>query len=703
MRPVSLRRRLAAALALAVLIPLLTLVTATLVQYQEVRKQTAERLRDSTFAISTALENEISRAQIALESAALAISRGDRDELAGEALGHLLYVASRINADTVLLDDAGRLLGHSISTSTGIAAKISADAPSFWGFRETLRKGRANYAYIGRKSGGPLVAIVVPIPEPRSQVKVMRVLISLLALEPLFNAVSADYLQTDATLRLLDAKNEELVRIGPMAAEYAVSAQSVMNGTGWRIEESLPEAALFTRADIFALIGILTGIFVSIFYFFAARMHFRHLDAFFAELADNITRLRDGKPSTTSTGALAGAPEAEAILEKFRAMADSLARSREEITRINAGLEARVKERTAESRRKSAGLSAVFLSMTEGFLLFSPTRGVLFTNSRFQDFLSSLPRDSAAAEFARPGIESRYLRIPGILQEAFSRLNEDILVKPGEAEGRVYLLRAFSVDLPEGDGPGGTAVIVRDVTREHEVQALKDDVIGLASHELNNPVASICLGLETLTRRGDKLTPEMRSRLCETLHGEARRLQMLIRDWLDISMLNNGTLAYHRAEIDLTEVIRSTCELWHDSHPKVVLETRLPAEKVMADADADRIRQVFLNLLENGLRYNDKPEVRLKVVMAVKDGSAAISFSDNGIGITPAESEHIFERFWRGERASRRSPSGSGLGLSICRTIMRAHGGEITAEAGEPGAGTTLRVTMSIIGVIPPA
>lgn len=126
MRPVSLRRRLAAALALAVLIPLLTLVTATLVQYQEVRKQTAERLRDSTFAISTALENEISRAQIALESAALAISRGDRDELAGEALGHLLYVASRINADTVLLDDAGRLLGHSISTSTGIAAKISA-------------------------------------------------------------------------------------------------------------------------------------------------------------------------------------------------------------------------------------------------------------------------------------------------------------------------------------------------------------------------------------------------------------------------------------------------------------------------------------------------------------------------------------------------------------------------------------------------
>ena len=99
-------------------------------------------------------------------------------------------------------------------------------------------------------------------------------------------------------------------------------------------------------------------------------MHFRHLDAFFAELADNITRLRDGKPSTTSTGALAGAPEAEAILEKFRAMADSLARSREEITRINAGLEARVKERTAESRRKSAGLSAVFLSMTEGFLLF---------------------------------------------------------------------------------------------------------------------------------------------------------------------------------------------------------------------------------------------------------------------------------------------------------------------------------------------
>lgn len=261
MRPVSLRRRLAAALALAVLIPLLTLVTATLVQYQEVRKQTAERLRDSTFAISTALENEISRAQIALESAALAISRGDRDELAGEALGHLLYVASRINADTVLLDDAGRLLGHSISTSTGIAAKISADAPSFWGFRETLRKGRANYAYIGRKSGGPLVAIVVPIPEPRSQVKVMRVLISLLALEPLFNAVSADYLQTDATLRLLDAKNEELVRIGPMAAEYAVSAQSVMNGTGWRIEESLPEAALFTRADIFALIGILTGIF----------------------------------------------------------------------------------------------------------------------------------------------------------------------------------------------------------------------------------------------------------------------------------------------------------------------------------------------------------------------------------------------------------------------------------------------------------
>lgn len=108
----------------------------------------------------------------------------------------------------------------------------------------------------------------------------------------------------------------------------------------------------------------------------------------------------------------------------------------------------------------------------------------------------------------------------------------------------------------------GLAVLVRDITNEYEVSRLKDDVIGLVAHELNNPVATIRIGLETLIKRSSQLSPALRLQITENMASDALRLQNLITEWLNISRLNSGVLSCKMERLDVVGLISQQIDEW---------------------------------------------------------------------------------------------------------------------------------------------
>ena len=345
--------------------------------------------------------------------------------------------------------------------------------------------------------------------------------------------------------------------------------------------------------------------------------------------------------------------------------------------------------RTAEQH---AALSSVLGAMLEGFALTLDGESYLYSNENFRKY-TSFPevRDEVLV------LRKRFFDAAqsGTIQDQ----TEPIQVHTQQEEmKKVFAVRFFAVDLPRSSTEKQTAMalLVSDITREYEIGQLKDDVVALASHELNNPVTSIRLGLETLVKRGDRISADLQKQLLTSLFEQSERLHCLIHDWLDLSMLNNGVLTCHIEKNELVSTVSHTVADWQRRNG-ILVDFVCPVNSVNVMMDPQRLAQVINNLLDNAKRYNDKDKPDIKVEMSTKGDEIHIDVSDNGIGVALGETKQIFEHFYRGDDAKRCCPNGSGLGLSICRAIMNEHQGTLKLLQSTPGEGTTFRVTLPIL------
>jgi two-component system, OmpR family, sensor kinase len=212
-----------------------------------------------------------------------------------------------------------------------------------------------------------------------------------------------------------------------------------------------------------------------------------------------------------------------------------------------------------------------------------------------------------------------------------------------------------------------------------------------ASHELRTPLTIVISQAELALRR-ERSTEDYREALATILRA-ARRMQAVVEGLLTLARADVGQLKLKRASVDLRRVIEETAALLTDSARERGVTIKLDVESHWLPVDEDRLREVLLNLLSNAVRYNHeggRVEVRLT---AQPSGAILLEVSDTGIGIAPDDQPHIFERFYRVDRARSREQGGSGLGLAISKWVVEAHGGTIGFES-EPGVGTTFRVTL---------
>jgi len=209
------------------------------------------------------------------------------------------------------------------------------------------------------------------------------------------------------------------------------------------------------------------------------------------------------------------------------------------------------------------------------------------------------------------------------------------------------------------------------------------------SHELRTPLAVLSGELEALE---DGVRPLTRQSLA-SLRSEVSALGKLVNDLNQLALADSGALAYRKETLDVVPLVAQALE----SHRERLAERALSVETAWNGSarvfgDADRLRQMFRNLLENSTRYTD-PGGRVRVA-ARRDGErVVVEFEDSAPGVPDEALPQLFERFYRVEESRSRSNGGSGLGLAICRSIAAAHGGDIAAA---PSALGGLRVSVSL-------
>lgn len=218
-------------------------------------------------------------------------------------------------------------------------------------------------------------------------------------------------------------------------------------------------------------------------------------------------------------------------------------------------------------------------------------------------------------------------------------------------------------------------------SRPDEAQTV--ELIATVSHEIRSPLTTIKGFTKTLLDRWDRLSDEMKQDMLRAINEDADRVTRLLTELLDISRIEAGKLTLHRRSVDIRELAEQSVEEFAERSEHHVV-TLAPGVGVVVHGDPDKMRQVLSNFVENALKYTR--DGTITVTCTSEDGWGRVAVADQGEGIPARRIDGLFQKFTRHEVPG--SPSGTGLGLYICKGLVEAHGGEIGAHSQE-GIGST--------------
>ena len=259
---------------------------------------------------------------------------------------------------------------------------------------------------------------------------------------------------------------------------------------------------------------------------------------------------------------------------------------------------------------------------------------------------------------------------------------------PLELDGHDLWLSFVAVQIADG-----VVFAFRNVTSERRLEDQKNDFVATISHELRTPMTAVYGAAVTLLRRDVQLNSDQREKLLEMIVTQAARLSQITEEVLLTSQLDRGELRVGREPVHVADVVQRTVETMRAQLPEsTTIEVEIPAEVGEASGDGDRLQQVLVNLLDNAVKYGgDRVEVRADRT----NGNIRIFVADTGPGISLADRERVFEKFYRADPQLSKAPSGTGLGLYISRELTERMGGRLDLSSGK-GGGATFVVELPI-------
>jgi len=220
--------------------------------------------------------------------------------------------------------------------------------------------------------------------------------------------------------------------------------------------------------------------------------------------------------------------------------------------------------------------------------------------------------------------------------------------------------------------------IGQDITRLKEVERLKSEFVSIVSHELRTPLTSIKGSLGLILGGATGNISEKSTELLELAQKNAAKLELLVNDILDFERLQSGRMQFEFKDCDLAQLIKETVRQCapYAENLGVTLQVEPLPENLIVNVDSDRIGQVLINILSNAVKFSPKDE-HVKIAAMVKDAHVRVEIADNGPGINDDFKDQVFDRFAQEDSSDTRSIEGSGLGLSISKSIIDQHEGEI--------------------------
>jgi two-component system phosphate regulon sensor histidine kinase PhoR len=250
-------------------------------------------------------------------------------------------------------------------------------------------------------------------------------------------------------------------------------------------------------------------------------------------------------------------------------------------------------------------------------------------------------------------------------------------------------LRAIAIPIAHS----GVLLLFQDLTELRNLQTTRRELIGNISHEFRTPLAAIKVMVETL-RDGAVDEKEAARDFLTRVDSEVDRLTQLVAELTELSRIETGKAELKKEPVDINRLVEEVIGQLNPQaeRQRLSISKEFAADLPVVPADKDRVRQVIANLVHNAIKFTPA-EGRITITTKTLEGSVVVDIADTGIGIPEEDLPHVFERFYKGDRA--RSGAGTGMGLAIAKHVVEAHGGNIWVES-EEGKGSTFGFSLPL-------
>jgi PAS domain S-box-containing protein len=361
------------------------------------------------------------------------------------------------------------------------------------------------------------------------------------------------------------------------------------------------------------------------------------------------------------------------------------------------GIAERARETLGSHRQGKGDLSAACDAMSQGLVLVDDKNRVSYANGAAAVFLRTKREDLVGADIAR------FLQVEPVLAsvrdivtgEGRRRTIHDIERKDDGGEGAAGVLR-FNVRPVRRDDAAAAMITIEDITQQKVAEEARHAFVAQATHELRTPLTNIRLYVETAIEDGEQ-DPQMRSKCLNVINGETRRLERIVGEMLSVAEIEAGSFKLRTEDVTISTVFE---ELEHDyaaqaADKQIELKFNLPPKYPLVKGDRDKILLALHNLVGNGLKYTPQGG-KVSVNVNTTGKNLIVEVQDSGIGISPEDAEKIFERFYRARDPRVGKITGTGLGLTIAREVVRLHGGDITVDS-QINQGSTFTMTIPVV------
>jgi PAS domain S-box-containing protein len=418
-------------------------------------------------------------------------------------------------------------------------------------------------------------------------------------------------------------------------------------------------------------------------------------------LTESARKLSKGDFSVSSDIKISSSDEVGVLGEAFVDMSKELRDSYQKLEEYSKTLEEKVVERTGELEKALNNtaqardrIDGIVKSVADGLIVTDIYNRVILMNRTAEDLLGvrlseviDRPIDFAIQD------ETLRDRVRSTLEKKTEGYAFDFEL-PSDDPKHPRIMRARTSVITDREGKQiGIVTIIHDVTHEREVDRMKTEFISTAAHELRTPLTSI-QGFSEIMLTRDDITDEEKKRFLSYINKQSVSLTMIVSDLLDIARIESGRgFTLNKIPFDINDTIVQVIPYFQENAPEHRFEVISPNGPIEVHADKQKIEQVLKNLIGNAVKYSPKGGL-IEITSTIEAGRCEIAVKDHGIGMSTEQVEKVFDKFYRVD-ASNTAIEGTGLGMTIVKYIIEAHGGKIWVESAV-GKGTKVSFTIPV-------